>query len=208
VNENLGSLRKRLQSAFQEAHRLYEQKADKDAYKELLIDVAQIKKEISNIEEEWRLGAVSESKRDEDGYALWDQEETTLAQLVMEYGSSEYLYIVPPEIAALKLSMHSNIPIPKESWENVLDVILVHNGVGVKKINPYTKQLYILKQDMGAVQGIVSRKEDLMWYNDSDRIFFYSHPPLNRLKVFFSSLSVLPILSVPLSIKLAVRWPL
>ncbi len=185
VNENLGALRKRLQVSFQQAHELYEQKADKDAYKELLLDVAQIKKEIADIEEGWRMGAVSESKRDEDGYALWDQEETTLAQLVMEYGSAEYLYIVPPEIAALKLSMHSNIPIPKESWENVLDVILMHNGIGVKKLNPYSKQLYILKQDMGAVQGIVSRKEDLVWYNDSDRIFFLFSPPAEQAKSVF-----------------------
>jgi general secretion pathway protein D len=185
VNDNLGALRKKLQSCFQKAHQLYEQKADKEAYKELLLEVSQTKKEITAIEEAWRQEAVSESKRDEDGYALWDQEETTLAQLVMEYGSSEYLYIIPPEIAVLKLSMHSNIPIPKESWENVLDVILVHNGIGVKKLNPYTKQLYVLKQDMGAVQGIVSRKEDLMWYHDSDRIFFLFSPPLEQTKSVF-----------------------
>ena len=185
VNDSLSSLRKKLQACFEKAHILYEQKRETEAYKELQVEAGQIKKEIAEIEEEWRQGAVSESKKDEDGYALWDQEETTLTQLVMEYGSSDYLYIVPPEIAILKLNMHSNIPIPKESWENVLDVILVHNGIGVKKLNPYTRQLYVLKQDMGAVLGIVSRKEDLVWYHESDRIFFLFSPPVEQTKSVF-----------------------
>ncbi len=185
VNDNLSHLRQKLEGCFQRAHELYEQKADQSAYKELLLETSQTKKEIVALEEEWRRAAVSESKQDEDGYALWDQEETTLAQLVIEYGSSDYLYIVPPEIAALKLSMHSNIPIPRESWENVLDMILVHNGIGVKKLNPYTKQLYILKQDMGAVCGICSRVEDLLWYNERDRIFFLFSPPVEQAKSVF-----------------------
>lgn len=61
-------------------------------------------------------------------------------------------------------------------------MILAHNGVGVKKLNPWVKQLYILKLDPSAIEGIVSREEDLPLIESHTRIFFVFSPKAEQLK--------------------------
>lgn len=185
VNQKLVDLRKQLQICYGRAAILSRDEASAEAYKKLLEEVNQIKNEIIRTEDSWRDSAVTEAKSDEDGYAMWDQEETTLAQLIMEYGSLDFLYIVPQEMAAIKLNMHSNIPIPRESWSNMLEIVLMHNGIGVKKINPYARQLFILKQDLGTVQSIISRPADLAWLQNGSRVFYVFSPPVEQVKTVF-----------------------
>lgn len=181
VNEKLVDLRKKLADSYSRAPLLQEE----EAFKKLLLEVNEIKNEMSRVEESWRDTVVTESKSDEDGYAMWDQEETTLAQLVMEYGSLDFLYVVPQEMAAMKLNMHSNIPIPRESWNSVLEMVLMHNGIGVKKLNSYARQLFILKQDLGSVQSIISRPEELAWLQNGSRVFYLFCPPVEQVKSVF-----------------------
>ena len=104
---------------------------------------------------------MTESKKGDEGYAFWDQDETTFSQLIMEYGSNDYLYVIPPEVLSMKLHLHSGIPIPRESWSDLLEVILTHNGIGVKQLNSYTRQLYLMKQDLIAVDHILNNRRDL-----------------------------------------------
>ncbi len=185
VNRDLVSLRSKLDAHYKQADELYKKEAHEAAYAELLIQVGNIKHEIQELQEKWRKDAVSDSKNEEEGYALWDQEETTLGQLVMEYGAMDFLYIVPPELAALKLNMHSNIPIPREAWDEVLEIILGHNGIGVKKLNAYTKQLYILKQDPSAIKNIVATPEQLQLVHPYARVFYLFSPPVEQTKGVF-----------------------
>ncbi len=185
VNERLVSLRAGLEECYTRANELYQLEGSEAEFQETLISVNQIKEEIHHLHEQWHDAVVSESKKEEEGYALWDQEETTLAQLVMEYGAQEFLYIVPPEMSALKLNMHSNIPIPRESWGEVLEIILAHNGIGVKKINTYARQLYLLKQDPSAIQAIASSAFQLLWIPDQTRIFYVFSPPVEHVKSAF-----------------------
>lgn len=140
---------------------------------------------IVQLEKRWREAAVQESKREEEGYALWDQEETTLSQLVMEYGAMDYLYIIPPDLAPMKLNVHSTIPIPRESWSEVLEILLAHNGVGVKSINAYARQLYIMRQDPSAIEAIASRPEDLNLIPPKARLFYVFSPPVEQVKSTF-----------------------
>jgi general secretion pathway protein D len=88
-------------------------------------------------------------------------------------------------MAALKLNMHSNIPIPRESWSEMLEIILAHNGIGVKKVNPYVRQLYILKQDPSAIQAIASSLQQLQWVPDHTRLFYVFTPPVEQIKSSF-----------------------
>lgn len=185
VNHRLASLKAELQASSEAASELYQKKAKDDEYEQLLKKVVLIKTELLKLQDRWRESVVSDAKKDEEGYALWDQEEMTLSQLIMEYGAADYLYIIPPEMANAKLSMHSTIPIPRESWNEVLDIILAHNGVGAKKINSYTKQLYIFKQDPSAVQRIASNPKDLAWIQNNERIFYVFSPPPEQVKVAF-----------------------
>lgn len=185
VNEDLVRLRAELQDHYSQVKELEVAAASSSEYQSLLGKVNVIKQSILDLENKWRETVVNESKKDDEGYALWDQEETTLAQLVMEYGAMDYLYIVPPEMASIKLNMHSSIPIPRESWSEVLEIVLAHNGVGVKNVNPYARQLYLLKQDPSVIQGFASKAEDLLWLPSQTRLFYVFSPPIEQVKSTF-----------------------
>ncbi len=182
VNDNLFTLRKNLSQCYTQVHDLLQTNAAPQQYQQLLTEVNTIKSSILGLENQWREAVVSEAKKEEEGYALWDQEETTLAHLIMEYGAMDYLYIVPPELAGSKLHMHSMIPIPRESWGEVLEIILAHNGIGVKKINPYAKQLYMIKQDPSVIQAFASKPEDLLFLPNHSRLFYVFSPPIEQVK--------------------------
>jgi general secretion pathway protein D len=185
INQQLTVLRSDLDNCYKKADQLHSNEGNEEDFQTILREVNTLKGQIHSLELQWHDTAVDESKREEEGYALWDQEETTLAQLVMEYGALDYLFIVPPEMAALKLNMHSNIPIPRESWSEMLEIILAHNGIGVKKINTYVRQLYILKQDPSAIQAIASSPQQLQWIPDHTRLFYVFSPPVEQIKSSF-----------------------
>lgn len=185
VNTELCSLKEQLEQCYKKTSELFSKGADEKAYQALLTDINDKKAKILDLENHFRNVSVAEAKKEEEGYGLWDQEETTLAQLVMEYGAMDYVYIVPPEMLHLKLNIHSGIPVPRESWSDVLEIILAHNGVGVKKINTYARQLYIFKQDPASVGAIASRLEDLPLIPDGMRIFYLLSPPLEQVRSVF-----------------------
>ncbi len=182
VNEQLIAKRAELDECYRKAKVLHAEGASEETFCDLLSHVNDLRAGIHSLENRWHDSAVGESKKEEEGYALWDQEETTLSQLVMEYGALDYLFIVPPEMASLKLNMHSNIPIPRESWSEVLEIILSHNGIGVKKVNAHVRQLYILKQDPSAIQAIASSPQQLQWIPDRTRLFYVFTPPVEQVK--------------------------
>ena len=82
-----------------------------------------------------------------DGYGLWHSPDTNLEQLIIDYGSQDYVYLIPPEVGSIKISIDSNLPIPRSSWREMLDLILHQNGVGIRELNPYLRQLYLIKED-------------------------------------------------------------
>ena len=182
VNKNLHKLRKDLEEKYELVNEYHHEGAKEDDFQDLLKEVNEIRTEIVDLEKEWHELAVEETKKDDEGYGLWDQEETTLSQLIMEYGSTDYLYIVPPEILSMKIHMHSSIPIPRESWSDLLQLVLSHNGIGVKQLNPYTRQLYILKQDLIAVDTILNSPQDLLRIPPKSRIAYVFNPPPERIK--------------------------
>lgn len=187
-NESIRSLRKELEASFQRAEELEGQGAKDEEYAALLQKVRRLQKEILSLEDKWQ---GSSAQKDEE-YALWDMGETTLSQLIMEYGATDYLYVIPPELSAMKISLFSSIPLPRESWNEMIDLILYHNGVGAKKINPYVKQLYILKLDPSAVEGIVDQEKNLDLFPPQARLFFVLAPPGDQLKAiqgFFEKFS-------------------
>ena len=181
-NATLMDLRARLSEKFEQAAVFSANGADDVEYRELLREVKALKKEIYSLEESWRVVSVSESSAEDDAYALWDVGETTLGHLIMEYGASDHLYIIPPELSSMKISLFSSIPLPRESWGEMIEMILAQNGVGVKKLNPFAKQLYILKLDPSAIQGIVDREQDLHLFANHARLFFVFSPPPEHLK--------------------------
>ncbi|HAB99647.1 MAG TPA: hypothetical protein DCE71_07495, partial [Parachlamydiales bacterium] len=181
-NSHLGQLKTQLRETFEKARLLSETEVNDTEYRSLLVEAKAIKDEIRALEEKWRKASVEESSGLDDAYALWDVGETTLAQLIMEYGASDYLYIIPQELSAMKLSLFSSIPLPRESWNEMIEMILSQNGVGVKKLNTFVKQLYILKLDPSAIEGIVSHVDELHLFSNHARIFYVFSPPPEQIK--------------------------
>ena len=182
INERICALRVQLQEGYHQVQVLHDQEAEEEKFHALLADVNSMKQKIYSLEKRWREIVVTEAKQEEEGYALWDQEETTLAHLIIEYGALDYLYIVPPEMASMKLNMHSNVPIPRESWNDVLEIILTHNGIGIKNINPYARQLYLLKQEPACIERIASSLEQLLLIPEHSRVFYVFSPPVEHIK--------------------------
>ncbi len=181
-NRMVQDLRLQIKEKYEEALQVSRVNGGEGAYKDLLLSIKHLKGQIHSLEEKWRKSSVSESAHSEEAYALWDVGETTLSQLIMEYGASDFLYIIPQELSAMKISLFSSVPLPRESWNEMIEMILAHNGVGVKRLNPFAKQLFVLKLDPCAIEGIVSKQEDLDLFPSHARLFFVLSPPSEQLK--------------------------
>jgi len=64
----------------------------------------------------------------------------------------------------------------------MIEAILVHNGIGVRKINSYAKQLYVLKLDPSAIEAIVDQEDKLDLFPGHSRVFFVFSPPAEQLR--------------------------
>lgn len=184
-NRVLSSLRKELHDCYRQSERLVSENASEEQFQELLLEVNRLRGEIEAIENEWRLEQVEEMMNESEECGVWEQEDITLSKLIIEYGSQNYLYIIPQEIAGIKLHLHTSLMIPRESWGELLDGILKYNGVGIKEINSYTKQLYLLKQDLIAVDAILSEKYQLETFDDKTRLVYVYSPSQENLKPAF-----------------------
>lgn len=181
-NQRLQSLKGQLKERFEAVQTLTRTKAAEGEFGKVLEEVKDLRNQIVHLENNWRVASIKDTESGVDPYALWDVGETTVGQLIMEYGACDFLYTVPPELGGMKISLFTSIPLPRESWGEMIEAILAHNGVGVKKINPYAKQLYILKLDPSAIEGIVDSPEKLDLFASHSRLFFVLSPPAEQLK--------------------------
>lgn len=174
VNKELIEARLEEKRISEEAYALYKNDAPQDQYEPLLAKVRELRTYISNLQESFR--ELMTLQGGQEGYALWYQPDTTLDQLIVDYGSQDYVYIIPPEIATQKISIDSNLPIPRASWNEMLDLILTQNGVGVRKLNPFLKELYRIKEDRSAIKLITGKRQDLELLPPDARIAFVLTP--------------------------------
>jgi general secretion pathway protein D len=179
ANEELILLKESVKNKYEELSRL-DLNNDKDI-KNIFLEVKEIRKKIKTLEENFRNASLNELSKNDD-YAFWDQGETTISQIVMEYGSLNYLYAIPQEIANLKIQLFSTIAIPRASFEELLEIIFEQNGIGVKKVNSYLRQLYIIKHDPSYIEAIISKKEDLDLISDAGLVCYILTPKYEKLK--------------------------
>lgn len=179
VNRELQELHRGLEQRFSEALVLMRRGASDEEYRVLVEEVQRLRCTLRQREELWNRDCVASQ---EEACALWDLGETTLLQLVIEYGAADCLYIVPPELAGMKIALFSNIPIPRESWGELIDLLLGQNGIGVRTLNGYAKQLYTLKADPTLVEAITSREEDLRIFPGHARLCHVFSPYPEQLK--------------------------
>lgn len=175
VNEELQTCRGRLEDLNGNIRELYSSDAEDGCYSDLLKEINNTKKQIWNLEKEWQRSVSSQG----EDYGLWYQPETTIGQLVIDYGAQDYVYLVSPEIADMKISVSSHLPIPRESWVAMLEVILAQNGIGVKLVNPFLRQLYLFSHDNANIQYLTDRKESLLMWPEDVRVGFLLKPSIS-----------------------------
>lgn len=173
TNQELESLDRQLKVLHQRAMELFRKNASSAEYKDLLTQIRDIRQRRAAIQTQWRDMATQEQS---EGYALWYQPNTTIEQLVIDYGAQDFVYLIPSDIADIPLSVNSNLPIPRATWGEMLELILVQSGIGVKQLNPFLRELYILKEDRSNIKLITSNRRDLEPLPNDARIVFMLSP--------------------------------
>lgn len=180
INKETEEIENRIKNLYEEAYRLYENEAPEEQYRSIIEQIKENKRQLTHLENTWR-EAASRGNRPE-GYGLWHAPETTLEQLIIDYGSQDYVYLIPPEVGSIKLSIDSNLPIPRASWSEMLELILAQNGVGIKALNPYLRQLYLVKQNNSSLRMITNRSCDLEVLPEDARVSFVLSPEPSEVR--------------------------
>lgn len=172
-NKEMKQAQDDLQGYYDSVDEMVANQVPPDAYQPLLNSINTIKANINEMEMRWREIA---SQSNPESYALWHQPETTIGQLVMDYGSQDYIYLVPDDIGGIRLSVDSNLPIPRALWEEMLDLILSQNGIGYTQLNPYLRQLYLLKDNKSSLRLITNQRRELDLVPSDARVSFVLTP--------------------------------
>lgn len=180
TNADIMASKAQLRILYDMIARMRQECAPEESYEDLLISINNFRQRIRNVQNQWRQEA--SSKDHDDNYSLWHQPETTIGQLVDDYASEDFIYISTPEISKIKISVDSNLPIPRSSWEEILELILNQNGVGIRQINPFLRELYLFQNDNAGLRLITSKREDLEFLPQDERVAFVLTPDSTELK--------------------------
>jgi general secretion pathway protein D len=173
VNDQLDQSQKELHDLYTQTMALYQKNAPEEEYREILTKIQEEREKINLLESSWRQMITHNQM---EGYALWHQPNTNLEQLVIDYGSQDYVYVIPPEVGNIPISVNSNLPIPRAGWDQMLEMILAQNGVGIRQLNPYLRQLFLIQEDRSALALITNSRKDLDVLPNSARIAFMLSP--------------------------------
>ncbi|MCH9621182.1 MAG: Type 3 secretion system secretin [Chlamydiia bacterium] len=184
-NTQIKTLYEKLEKLYKESTNDLITTADESLFTKSHDQIMEVRKEITDIENAWKSDQQKEFSKGSDDFGIWELGEVTISKLVIEYGSCDSLYVIPPEIAKQKVTLHCLLSIPKESWPKMIDLILTHNNIGVKKVNPFVKQLFLLKDDFTNVENISSNIDHLKNLDDNSRIIFVYTPPIENIKTSF-----------------------
>ena len=174
LNRQLKNSQEELNRLYARVQQLYDENANPESFHYLLDRINEIKTINQNMENNWR--ELSVRLGQSESYSLWHQPETTIGQLVMDYGSQDYVYLLSPEIAAMPVSVDSNLLIPRASWGEMLDIILTQNGIGYRQLNPYLRQLFLLKDNKTSIKLITNDRADLELFSPDTRVSFMLTP--------------------------------
>ena len=180
INLEVNELRNEERVLAEQAYNLYLSNSPEFTYEPLISQMRSIRAEIERLQASWREMIVSQGKQ--ENYALWYQPETSMEQLIIDYGSQDFVYLMKPDIANMKISVDSNLPIPRASWNEMLEIILAQNGIGVRELNPFLRELYLLKTDRSSIKMITNRPQDLDLFSPETRVAFLLSPEPSEVR--------------------------
>ncbi|SPN73927.1 Pullulanase secretion envelope pulD,putative outer membrane porin HofQ,Type II secretory pathway, component HofQ,type II secretion system protein D,Bacterial type II and III secretion system protein [Chlamydia serpentis] len=160
-NSNMREYSLQLKTLYDEARNLRAAGVESEVlWKDLLTRISDVRRHLREIEELWAAEIHDKGGNLED-YALWNHPETTIYNLVTDYGVEDTVYLVPQDIGAIKIATLSKFVVPKESFEDCLIQILSRLGIGVRQVNPWIKELYMMRKEGCGVAGVFSSRKDL-----------------------------------------------
>lgn len=174
VNKEMQETQARLRELYAQVRILFERNAPESDYRDLHDQIRVLSDRIYALQTSWREIAAQGTRN--ESYALWHSPETTLEQLILDYGSQNFVYMIPPDIAGIKLSVDSNLPIPRASWDEMLELILVQNGVGIQQLNPFLRSLFFLKDNKSDIKLITNKRRDLNAFPPNARVSYVLSP--------------------------------
>lgn len=180
VNEDLLFKKRELKQHYSELRTLRDRGVDEIEYLPLLDKIQVLRKEIQEINEQWQNDASLTGKG--GAYGLWNEPEATLEDLIIDYGSMDYVYVMPHDVASLKISLISSLPIPRSAWGEMMDQILTANGIGSRQLSPYLKELYQISKTNVPVKFITNNEADLNILPQEARIAFLLTPQPSEVR--------------------------
>ena len=96
---SLALIRQELKQQYLLAQKLIEKGSTEEECEELLADINVLKAELYEAEEAYRAEQLGEIAGESEGAGIWETDEISIAQLIIEYGSQEYLYVIPSDVA-------------------------------------------------------------------------------------------------------------
>lgn len=180
INKDADGLRREIKQLYQDAIAMRDNNASSEEYYSLLRSINERKNALQQMGEDWRETSAKQNRN--EGYGLWHAPETTIEQLVIDYGSQDYVYLIPADIATIRLSVNSNLPIPRTSWSEMLELILTQNGIGIRTLNPYLRELYLIKNNHSNLKTITNCREDLEVLSSDSRVSFVLSPEPSEVR--------------------------
>ncbi len=174
MKQQIRNQKKTLQHFYKKVETLYEEQAPKEAFADVLQKIQRAKQHLNKLQQDWKYLHKEEAEEGE-GYAFLQEEDSSLFQFILDYASRDTLYIVPDEIKELPIHIASQFPIPQESWDEIIELLMEENGIGIEEINPFVKRLFPLHEGLEGVHAIVTSEEELHSFPEEARIgFFFS----------------------------------
>jgi len=138
---------------------------------------------VTELETNWK--ELSKKLANDEDEALWHQPDTTIGQLVIDYGSLDHVYLMPPEIANLKIHVSSQLTVPRASWNEMIEQILASYGIGVKQMNTFVRQLFFLRLNQSGPSAICENMNELQAQPLNARVLLIiSPPPADSKRIF------------------------
>lgn len=172
INDEITRLRQELKTIYQESHKLL---SNVDIPEQNFADLLARSQDIKNalIEKENQFRSIMTQQSDEEPFSLMRESEMTLEQLIIDYASSNYLYVIPSEIAKIQVNLCSSLPIPKAAWEEIVELICNQNGIDIKPLNSFVKSLvWALGNNTVALKYVTNVVEELEIIEPFERICF------------------------------------
>ncbi|MBJ7449008.1 MAG: hypothetical protein JHC93_01455 [Parachlamydiales bacterium] len=159
TNTQLLNLQNELATLYKQAYDLVKKGAKDESFVELHKKIKSLQESVKLIQINWK-DQVAKTEKQEP-YSLWHQPETTLGQLVIDYGSCDYVYLMPQDMSNMPINISSQMPVPREAWSELLELIIAQKGIAVRQLNPYLRELYYSNSDALGFALVTDKKRDL-----------------------------------------------